>query len=192
VPSSKVARFKPSPFVGQDAAAHCRSVSSGFSFVSDTRRLGGRAGRNRFDCALTNLGRGASDAHGHLHPPVLDASASRLITGRFVLLPKNLVTGVAKTRIVSRPTRRGAGFPLEGDYLEAPAESGLLSGRFLADANPCTRSTRASCQADCHIAEVKPHIARQHVRVNPRSTHSQLAGSMLQVHERRTSAGRSI
>jgi hypothetical protein len=129
VPGSKVARFKPSPFVGQDAAAHCRSVSSGFSFVSDTRRLGGRAGRNRFDCALTNLGRGASDAHGHLHPPVLDASASRLITGRFVLLPKNLVTGVAKTRIVSRPTRRGAGFPLEGDYLEAPAESGLLSGR---------------------------------------------------------------
>jgi hypothetical protein len=101
----------------------------GFSFVSDTRRLGGRAGRNRFDCALTNLGRGASDAHGHLHPPVLDASASRLITGRFVLLPKNLVTGVAKTRIVSRPTRRGAGLPLEGDYLEAPAESGLLSGR---------------------------------------------------------------
>jgi hypothetical protein len=129
VPSSKVARFKPSPFVGQDAAAHCRSLSSGFSFVSDTRGLGGRAGRNRFDCALTNLGRGASDAHGHLHPPVLDASASRLITGRFVLLPKNLVTGVAKTRIVSRPTRRGAGLPLEGDYLEAPAESGLLSGR---------------------------------------------------------------
>jgi hypothetical protein len=34
-----------------------------------------------------------------------DKHASQFTTGRFVLLPKNLVTGAAKARIVSRPTR---------------------------------------------------------------------------------------
>ena len=47
--------------------------------------------------------------------------------GRFVLLPKHLVTEAAKARIVSR-TRRASppGSPLEGE-LQAPAWSGLLS-----------------------------------------------------------------
>src|ERR671935_2331317 len=47
--------------------------------------------------------------------------------GRFVLLPKHLVTEAAKVRIVSR-TRRASppGSPLEGE-LQAPAWSGLLS-----------------------------------------------------------------
>jgi hypothetical protein len=34
-----------------------------------------------------------------------DKHASQFTTGRFVLLPKNLVTGAAKARIVSCPTQ---------------------------------------------------------------------------------------
>jgi hypothetical protein len=41
-----------------------------------------------------------------------DKHASQFTTGRFVLLPKNLVTGAAKARIVSRATCSGR-VPLE-------------------------------------------------------------------------------
>ena len=37
------------------------------------------------------------------------------ITGRFVLLPKNVVTGAAKVDIMSRSTHTGPMLPLEGD-----------------------------------------------------------------------------
>ena len=42
-----------------------------------------------------------------------------------VLLPKNLVTGVAEARIVSRPTRTGRA-PLEGDYLKPRLSRGFF------------------------------------------------------------------
>jgi hypothetical protein len=46
-------------------------------------------------------------------------------TGRFVLLPKNLVTERAEARIVSRPTRTGRA-PLEGDYLKPRLSRGFF------------------------------------------------------------------
>ena len=56
------------------------------------------------------------------------STASQFTTGRFVLLPKNLVTGAAKVRIVvARPAR--AAFSLWKINYEAPAHSGLFSGR---------------------------------------------------------------
>ena len=46
-------------------------------------------------------------------------------TGRFVLLPKNLVTERAEARIVSRTTRTGRA-PLEGDYLKPRLSRGFF------------------------------------------------------------------
>ncbi len=57
-----------------------------------------------------------------------DKHASQFTTGRFVLLPKDLVTGAAKARIVSRPTRTGPGFSLLEANYEAPAYTKPLSG----------------------------------------------------------------
>jgi hypothetical protein len=57
-----------------------------------------------------------------------DKHASQFTTGRFVLLPKDLVTGVAKARIVSRATCSGR-VPLE------TMKPRLSRGFFLADAH---------------------------------------------------------
>src|SRR5262245_23813789 len=64
---------------------------------------------------------GTIDAHGDLDPSAQELGT----TGRFVLLPKNLVTGRAEARIVSRPTRRGRA-PLEGDYLKPRLSRGFF------------------------------------------------------------------
>ena len=66
-----------------------------------------------------------------------DKHASQFTTGRFVLLPKNLVTGAAKARIVIRPTRTGPGSPLEtmkprlsrGFFLTPTVKSSQARGR---------------------------------------------------------------
>jgi hypothetical protein len=57
-----------------------------------------------------------------------DKHASQFTTGRFVLLPKDLVTGAAKARIVICPTRTGPGSPLE------TMKPRLSRGFFLAKA----------------------------------------------------------
>ncbi len=57
-----------------------------------------------------------------------DKHASQFTTGRFVLLPKNLVTGAAKARIVSRATCMGR-VPLE----ELTMKPRLSRGFFLAE-----------------------------------------------------------
>src|SRR6516165_8079221 len=54
-----------------------------------------------------------------------DRAASQGITGRFVLLPKNVVTGAAKVDIMSRSTHTGRCF-LWKATLQAPAQSGLF------------------------------------------------------------------
>jgi hypothetical protein len=93
----KLARLENDPPLRRPRPRRALSLRVGvFSFVSDTRGLRDRAGRNRFDCALTNLGGASLMHHRDLHPSALDVSASRLTTGQFVLLPKNLVTGVEK------------------------------------------------------------------------------------------------
>jgi hypothetical protein len=51
-------------------------------------------------------------AFGNSEHDFRDKHASQFTTGRFVLLPKNLVTGAAKARIVSRATCTGR-VPLE-------------------------------------------------------------------------------
>jgi hypothetical protein len=58
------------------------------------------------------------------------------ITGRFVLLPKHLVTGAAEASIVS-PTRRASdGFPLWKVTLQARPSRGFFVARPHARDNP--------------------------------------------------------
>src|SRR5262245_21694564 len=75
-------------------------------------------------------------------------------TGRFVLLPKNLVTERAEARIVSRPTRTGRA-PLEGDYLKPR----LSRGFFMTGPN--------------HAQHGAPNVA--HRNYDPPATHDRSA-----------------
>jgi hypothetical protein len=93
------------------------------------------------------------EAFGNSEHDFRDKHASQFTTGRFVLLPKNLVTGAAKARIVSRATCTGS--RPSGRLTLKPR---LSRGFFLAKANPWTlnASTLPSGPPEYHFAYRDP------------------------------------